>query len=68
MSRFESEGAGKGSKYRDVDRKRYSDNYEAIFGKKPLNIMKEKEDEETEGSETKRNLDKEASKKNLRSL
>jgi hypothetical protein len=51
MSRFESEGAGKGSKYRDVDRKRYSDNYEAIFGKKPLNIMKEKEDEEAERTE-----------------
>ena len=51
MSRFESEGAGKGSKYRDVDSKRYSDNYEAIFGKKPLNIMKEKEDEEAERTE-----------------
>ncbi len=26
--------AGKGSKYRPVDRKKYSENYEAIFGKK----------------------------------
>jgi hypothetical protein len=26
--------AGKGSKYRPIDRKKYSENYEAIFGKK----------------------------------
>ena len=30
--------AGKGSKYRSVDRKSYSENYEKIFGKKKSNI------------------------------
>ncbi len=29
--------AGKGSKYRSVDRKKYTENYEAIFGKKKSN-------------------------------
>jgi len=57
MARFDSDGAGKGDSYRDVNKKKYDENFDRIFGKKPLNIMKEKEDEETEGSETKRNLD-----------
>lgn len=30
----EHHGAGKGDKYRKVDREAYSKNYEAIFGKK----------------------------------
>ncbi len=29
--------AGKGDKYRDVDKKKYDEQYEKIFGKKKLN-------------------------------
>jgi hypothetical protein len=34
---------GKGDKYRAVDRKKYSENYEKIFGKKKPTTVKQKE-------------------------
>lgn len=36
-------GAGKGDKPRPLDKKRYDENYERIFGKKKLNIMEEQD-------------------------
>ncbi len=36
--------AGKGSKYRAVDRKKYAENYEAIFGKKKNTKNSKKKD------------------------
>ena len=35
--------AGKGDRYRVVDRKKYSENYEKIFGKKKKSRVKKKE-------------------------
>ena len=35
--------AGKGDRYRSVDRKKYSENYEKIFGKKKKHKVKKKE-------------------------
>jgi len=45
-----SEGAGKGDTYRKVSQKYYEE-YERIFGKKPLNNREENEDEK-EGNKT----------------
>ena len=46
-------GAGKGDKYRKVDREAYSKNYEAIFGKKKgkkkLKKLKENKKKKTKG-------------------
>jgi hypothetical protein len=36
--------AGKGDRYRDVDRKKWDENYERIFGKKKSRQTKEKKD------------------------
>tara|TARA_Y100001938_G_scaffold150239_1_gene240260 strand:- start:1896 stop:2024 length:129 start_codon:yes stop_codon:yes gene_type:complete len=37
-----SHSTGKGDKYRSVDRKKYSENYEKIFGKKKPPKVKKK--------------------------
>ena len=42
--------SGKGDKYRDVDRKKYDEQYEKIFGKKKLNIMSDKESNDNMGN------------------
>ena len=36
--------AGKGDRYRDVDRKKWDENYERIFGKKKSRQTEEKKD------------------------
>ena len=40
MSDSRQHGAGKGDKYRPVDREKYRENYEKIFGKKKTNVNK----------------------------
>jgi len=37
MNDSRQHGAGKGDKYRPVDREKYRENYEKIFGKKKTN-------------------------------
>lgn len=46
--------SGKGDRYRDVDKKKYDEQYEKIFGKKKFNIMSDKESNDNMGSVHKR--------------
>lgn len=43
-------GAGKGSDYRKVDKKKFDENFEAIFGKKEISEF-HKDKDKKEGSE-----------------
>lgn len=52
-SRFPIEGSGKGDSYRDVDRKKYNESWDRIFGKKK---KKEKDDNNNEQTENKEQI------------
>ena len=47
---MKNEGAGKGDSYRPVDRKKFSENYDHIFKKKPKKTSSSKSNKQRESS------------------